>query len=120
MPATIWASGARCAGWSSVTRTFTCLLGQTVLARVGRRRWRLDHEEPGDSLLLQPLAGVARRNARARRQLDRRERAIGPECFIEPQLLAEIDAEQLQRLDRGFKQPRRQRLFRRNSSARHV
>ena len=61
----------------------------------------LDVEQPGDGLLLEPLAGVARRDAGVVGELGGGERAVALERAVEAELRAEVDGEQLERAEGG-------------------
>jgi hypothetical protein len=62
-------------------------------------------EHAGDGLLLEPLAGVARRDPGPRGQLGRARGAALGKRPVEPELGAEVDGEQLERAERRGEQP---------------
>ena len=68
---------------------------EAVSARVGRRQRRIDLEEAGDRLLLQPLARIARRDAGTARQFRRRHGFTGLQSGVQAELLPQIDAVEL-------------------------
>ena len=80
--------------------------GQPVSALVSRRGGRFDAQQAGDGLLLEPLASVARRDARRVRKLRRRHPSARRQGGIQAELLAQIDAEDLERLNRRVQQTR--------------
>jgi hypothetical protein len=84
---------------------------QPVAACVRGYRRLVDHNEARDRLLLEPLAGIARGDAGFTRKFQWCNGAPCRERRVQPQLLPEINAVQLQRVNRGLQHPRCERLF---------
>ena len=81
-----------------------CVLGVERVAPPPARLRTVDVEQAGDGLLLEPLAGVARRDARPVGELGGRQRPVLGERGVEAELGAEVDGEQLERADGGAEQ----------------
>ena len=62
----------------------------------------VDAEDPGCRLLLEPLARVARIDVRRLRKLAGRRRAAVSERTVEPEPVAQVDAEEIEGRDRGL------------------
>ena len=93
---------------------------QPVSALVGGDRGLLHLQESSNRLLLQPFAGIARRDARGLSELGRGEPATRSERRVEAELLPQVDSVELERVNRGLKEPLCQRfLSGRNSLAQH-
>jgi hypothetical protein len=79
------------------------LARERVAASVGGGAGRVDVEQAGDGLLLEPLLGVAGSDARALRELGAAERTVVGECAVEAELGAEVDRVELERADGAAK-----------------
>ncbi len=79
-------------------REHTRMLGRQP---VTTRQARLEVEQPCDGLLLEPLDGVARRDARALGKLPGGERPIALEHLIEPKRAPQIHRAELKRPEGG-------------------
>ena len=97
------------------------VLGRQPVAALGGGPGGVVHRhEPGHRLLLEPLPRVALGDARRGRELRDRQRAPGVERGVEAQALAQVDAEQLHRLDRRLEEAIGERLLReRRCASRH-
>ena len=100
MPASMCANGATWAG-SPARASTRAWSGASAQRRCGRV---LDLEQARHRLLLEPLAGVARRDAGALGQLVRRQRAVALERGVEAELDPEVDGEQLEGAERRAEQ----------------
>ena len=72
---------------------------------------RFDAQESRDRLLLEPLAGVAGGDAGGAGQLRRRDPPSGFQRLVKAEFLPEIDPVELECVNRGLEQARRERLL---------
>ena len=84
---------------------------EPVPPRLRRCGGRFDAQESRDRLLLEPFAGVAGGDAGGARQLRRRDPPLEFQRLVEAELLAEIDAVELECVNGGLEQARRERVF---------
>ncbi len=75
--------------------------GEPVPACVGCGADVVGFEQSRDGLLLEPLARVARRDARAVRKVARGQRSVLGKGAVEAELGTQVDGEQLEGADRG-------------------
>src|SRR5262245_17249890 len=75
---------------------------QRVAALVGRARRAVYRNQPGDSLLLEPLTRIAERNAGLLGKLRWGESGMGTQSGVKPKFFAQVDAVKLERVNRGF------------------
>jgi hypothetical protein len=75
-------------------------------------------EDPGDGLVLEPLADVARVGSRRLRQLGRGRGAAGAQRLVEPEAVAEVDGVDVVEAEDGAEEPLDERVPRRVAYAR--
>jgi hypothetical protein len=69
----------------------------------------VDLEDPGDGLVLQPFPGVALMDACPVGKLTGGDGAVGCQSAVQPQLVSDVDVQEVKRSDAGSEQPLRQR-----------
>ena len=80
------------------------LRGEREATLVGCRSDVVDLDEPCRGLLLEPLTCVARVDVRRRRKLACRETTTLVKGAVEPQAIADVDGEDIDRTERGVEQ----------------
>jgi hypothetical protein len=100
----MWAKGATWASSPGRASARACAAGSAKAPGLGRRVSVIDVDHAGDGLLLEPLAGVARRDAGGLGQLARGQRPEFVQRAVQTELRAEVDGAQLQRAERGAEQ----------------